>query len=120
MGALSKGDKITASTRSNITPNNYFFSCPITVLDTPNIVTLETILRPNQPPVSNIPGKGSQCGNDICNKYADCHFNFASNEFKCRCVLGFQGDGYTTCDQAASSIVFFIHLYSSTFLDFLI
>ena len=102
------------------TPNNYFFSCPITVLDTPNIVTLETILRPNQPPVSNIPGKGSQCGNDICNKYADCHFNFASNEFKCRCVMGFQGDGYTTCDQAASSIVFIIRLYSSTFLDFLI
>ena len=84
----------------------------LSVLDTPNVVTLETILRPNQPPVSNIPGKGSQCGNDICNKYADCHFNFASNEFKCRCVLGFQGDGYTTCDQAASSIyIFSLHLF---------
>ena len=84
----------------------------LSVLDTPNVVTLETILRPNQPPVSNIPGKGSLCGNDICNKYADCHFNFASNEFKCRCVLGFQGDGYTTCDQAASSIyIFSLHLF---------
>ena len=46
-------------------------------------------------------GKGSQCGGRVCNKYADCHFDFGSNEFQCRCVLGFQGDGYS-CERAPS------------------
>ena len=84
------------------------------VLDTPNAVTLQTMLRPSQPPISTNPGKGNQCGANICNKYADCYYDFGSNEFNCRCVLGFQGDGYNTCDRAPSMYnFFFINVQSS-------
>ena len=72
------------------------------VMDTPDTMTLTTQLRPSETPISNNPGQGSTCGARTCNKYADCNFDFGLQEYHCRCVPGFQGDGYDTCERAPS------------------
>ena len=46
--------------------------------------------------------EGMQCGPGTCHKYADCHYDFGSQKFSCRCVPGFQGDGYGSCNRAPS------------------
>ena len=45
---------------------------------------------------------GIQCGSGACHKYADCHYDFGNQDFSCRCVPGFQGDGYGSCNRAPS------------------
>lgn len=46
--------------------------------------------------------EGMQCGPGTCHKYADCHYDFGSQKFSCRCVPGFQGDGHGSCNRAPS------------------
>ena len=46
--------------------------------------------------------EGMQCGPGTCHKYADCHYDFGSQKFSCRCVPGFQGDGFRSCNRAPS------------------
>jgi hypothetical protein len=71
-----------------------------------------------------VPGKGTPCGSDTCNRYANCHFDFGIQKFSCRCVPGFKGDGYQTCERASGLnpllvmlLCFDLYLNSQHFLD---
>ena len=41
------------------------------------------------------PGKGIECGNDVCSRYADCHVNLDIHlrSSHCVCLTGFKGNG---------------------------
>ena len=93
------------------------------MLNSPDIIKVLTYLQTREPPRPP-PGQGNkkpnkntknnccclllilfegmQCGPGTCHKYADCHYDFGSQKFSCRCVPGFQGDGYGSCNRAQS------------------
>ena len=75
------------------------------IVDTEKSLDIVTKLRPREPPsISQAPGQvANGCGErGTCHKYADCHYAFYTQAFICRCVPGFQGDGYQNCERATS------------------
>ncbi len=46
-----------------------------------------------------VPGKGIECGNSECSRYADCHISLDSSvelrKAQCFCLTGFKGNGQT-------------------------
>ena len=59
-------------------------------------------------PISE-PGQSVNCGDDICDRYADCLQSFrGEDKTECRCLPGFKGDG-TTCDRLSAGIDILTH-----------